>query len=57
VQFASEIKSKGVIAELIFGSEKNLRNIAASRKCSYIYILEPGTNNFKLFEFKDKIKD
>ena len=56
VQFASEIKSKGVIAELIFGSEKDLAKIAASRKCSYIYVLEPGTNNFKLFEFKDKIE-
>jgi ATP phosphoribosyltransferase regulatory subunit len=57
VQFASEIRRKGVITELLFGSEKNLAKIAASRKCSYIYILEPGTNNFKLFEFKDKIKD
>ena len=56
VQFASGIKSKGVITELIFGSEKNLAKIAASRKCSYVYILEAGTNNFKLFEFKDKIK-
>ncbi|MBE3090153.1 MAG: ATP phosphoribosyltransferase regulatory subunit [Actinobacteria bacterium] len=56
VQFASEIKNKGVITELIFGSEKNLGKIAASRKCSCIYILEPGTNNFKLLEFKDKIK-
>ncbi len=57
MQFASKIKSKGVITELIFGSEKNLRNIAASRKCSYIYTLEPGTSNFKLYEFKDKIKE
>jgi len=56
VQFALEIKSRGVIAELVFGSEKNLAKIAASRKCSNIYILEPGTNNFKLFEYKDKIK-
>jgi ATP phosphoribosyltransferase regulatory subunit len=57
IQFASEIKSKGIITELIFGSEKNLGSIAASRKCSYIYTLEPGTNNFKLYEFKDKIKE
>jgi ATP phosphoribosyltransferase regulatory subunit len=57
IQFASEIKSKGIVVELIFGSEKNLDSIAAGRKCSYIYTLEPGTNNFKLYEFKDKIKE
>lgn len=57
IQFASEIKSKGIVTELIFGSEKNLDSIAAGRKCSYIYTLEPGTNNFKLYEFKDKIKE
>ncbi|MCL5071203.1 MAG: ATP phosphoribosyltransferase regulatory subunit [Actinobacteria bacterium] len=57
LQFASEIKSKGVTVELLFGCEKNLEKIAASRKCGYIYSLEPGTNNFKLFEFKSKIKE